>query len=155
MSPLVLEPLSAEADGADTGSNLALRGAPQHELMVTANTRESSVAVYLDRWRHRIERIGAANYPLDAVRRAGFTGSPVLDVRVYASGRLGDVVVKRSSGFLTLDQAALNILRLSAPFEPFPRQLAAKHDALRISYEWQFLGGSAVDSTVRMPADTQ
>lgn len=155
MSPLVLEPLSAEADGADTGSNLALRGAPQHELMVTANTRESSVAVYLDRWRHRIERIGAANYPLDAVRRAGFTGSPVLDVRVYASGRLGDVVVKRSSGYLTLDQAALNILRLSAPFEPFPRQLAAKHDALRISYEWQFLGGSAVDSTVRMPADTQ
>ena len=56
---------------------------------------------------------------------------------------------------LTLDQAALNILRLSAPFEPFPRQLAAKHDALRITYEWQFLGGDASESTVRMPADTQ
>jgi protein TonB len=154
-SPLVLEPLSTEADGADSGNALSLRGAPQHELMVTANTRESSVAVYLDHWRHRIERIGAANYPLDAVRRAGFTGSPVLEVRLYASGRLGDVIVKRSSGFLTLDQAALNILRLSAPFEPFPRQLAAKHDALRISYEWQFLSGTPTESTVRMPADTR
>lgn len=154
-SPLVLEPLSNEADGADTGQALALRGAPLHELMVSANTRESSVAVYLDRWRHRIERIGAANYPLETVRRAGYTGSPVLDVRILADGRLGDVVIKRSSGYLTLDQAALNILKLSAPFEPFPRQLAARHDALRISYEWQFLSGEAGDSTVRMPADTR
>jgi protein TonB len=155
MSQLVLEPLTGEADGADAGTALALRGAPLHELMVTANTRESSVAVYLDRWRHRIERIGAANYPLDAVRRAGFTGSPVLEVRLLASGKLADVTIQRSSGYLTLDQAALNILRLSAPFEPFPRQLAAKHDALRISYEWQFLGGDATESTVRMPADTR
>jgi len=79
----------------------------------------------------------------------------VLEVRLLASGKLADVVIKRSSGYLTLDQAALNILRLSAPFEPFPRQLAAKHDALRISYEWQFLGGDVGESTVRMPADTQ
>ena len=155
ISPLVLEPLTGEADGTDNGTALALRGAPQHELMVTANTRESSVAVYLDRWRHRIERIGAANYPLDAVRRAGYTGSPVLEVRLLATGQLADVTIKRSSGYLTLDQAALNILRLSAPFEPFPRQLAAQHDALRISYVWQFLGGDATESTVRMPADTQ
>ncbi len=155
MSPLVAESLANEADGADAGTALALRGAPLRELMVTANTRESSVAVYLDRWRHRIERIGEANYPLDAVRRAGFTGSPVLEVRLLASGKLLEVAVKRSSGYLTLDQAALNILRLSAPFEPFPRQLAAKHDALRISYEWQFLGGEGSQSTVRMPADTQ
>ncbi len=154
-SPLVLEPVAMEDDGADTGQTLALRGSPKHELLVTANTRESSVAIYLDRWRHRIERIGAVNYPLETVRRAGFTGSPVLDVRILADGRLGDVVVKRSSGYLTLDQAALNILKLSAPFEPFPRQLAARHDALRISYEWQFLSGEAADSTVRMPADTR
>jgi len=154
-SPLVLEPLATEADGADTGQALELRGTPQHELLVTANTRESSVAIYLDRWRHRIERIGAANYPLDAARRAGFTGNPVLDVRILADGRLGDVVIKRSSGFPTLDQAALGILKLSAPFEPFPRQLAARHDALRISYEWQFLGGEAGETTVRMPADTR
>lgn len=154
-SPLVLEPLSAEADGADSGDALSLRGNPKRELLITANTRESSVAVYLDRWRHRIERIGAANYPLDEVRRAGFTGSPVLEVRLLADGRLADVVVKRSSGYLTLDQAALNILKLSAPFEPFPAALAARHDALRISYEWQFLSGEGQDSTVRMPADTR
>ncbi len=154
-SPLVLEPLSPEASGADTGEELRLRGKTEKELLVTANTRESSVAVYLNGWRRKIERVGTANYPLDAVRRAGLTGSPVLEVQILADGRLGGAWVKRSSGHPELDQASIEILKLAAPFEPFPRTLATRHDALRLVYEWQFLGGEVQDSTVRMPADTR
>jgi protein TonB len=154
-SPLVLEPLSAEAAGADMGDELRLRGRTEHELLVTANTRESSVAVYLYGWRRKIERIGTLNYPLEAVQRAGLTGSPVLEVQILADGRLGGAYIKRSSGHPELDQASLEILKLAAPFEPFPKALAARHDALRLIYEWQFLGGEVKDSTVRMPADTR
>ena len=154
-SPIVVEAVRSDASAVDNGDAFALRGRPTKELVVTANTRESSVAVYLDAWRHRIERIGTANYPLDSVRRSHLTGNPVLEVRIAADGRLVDAVVSRSSGHVELDQAALNILRLSAPFEPFPRMLAAEHDSVRLTYEWQFSDGQWTDSAVRVPANTR
>jgi len=154
-SPVVVESPRADDTALDTGDAFALRGHPQRELVITANTRASSVAVYLDAWRHRIERIGTANYPLDAVRRAHLTGSPVLEVRVASDGRLVDAIVSRSSGHIEIDQAALNILRLAAPFEPFPANLAAEHDSVRLTYEWQFSNGEWTDSTVRAPANTR
>ena len=140
----MFEPLSPELAGADNGEELRLKGHAERELLVAANTRESSVAVYLDGWRRKIERIGTANYPLQEAQRAGL-----------ASGELGGAFIKRSSGHPELDRAALAILKLAAPFEPFPRALAEQHDALRLAYEWQFLGGAAADSTVRMPANTR
>ena len=146
---------SPQAVGADSGDALRLRGPPKAELLVTANTRESSVAVYLDGWRRKIERIGTANYPMAAVHGAGLSGNPVLEVQILADGRLGAASVQRSSGHPELDQAALGILRLAAPFEPFPKALAGHHDALRLTYEWQFLGGEIRNSSIRMPSDTR
>jgi len=153
-TPLLVTPSGADDTSFDTGDALALRGKPRNELVVTANTRASGVAVYLDAWRHRIERIGTANYPLDIIRRAHLTGSPIVEVRVGSDGRLVDARVVRSSGHIALDQAAMNILRLAAPFEPFPSELAAAHDSLRLSYEWQFSDGEWRDSTVRIPGNT-
>jgi protein TonB len=62
-----------------------------------------------------------------------------------------DIVVRRSSGHAELDQAALAILKLSSPFDPFPRELNEWHDTLRFAYEWQFIAGELVQSTVRAP----
>ena len=50
---------------------------------------------------------------------------------------------KRSSGRKEIDQAALSILRLASPFDPFPPELRKQYDELRFAYEWQFLGGGA------------
>lgn len=154
-APLVLVPLTPEASGADEGDELRLKGKAERELLVTANTRESSVAVYLDAWRSRIERIGTANYPMETIRKGGLTGNPVLEVQLLENGTLGEAIIRRSSGQPELDRAALAILRLAAPYDRFPPRLAARHDALRLVYEWQFVGGRVEDSTVRMPADTQ
>jgi outer membrane biosynthesis protein TonB len=57
-------------------------------------------------------------------------------------------VVTRSSGHPEIDDAAKRILTLAAPYDPFSRALAAKHDEIRIAYEWQFLGGAAQGSSV-------
>ena len=92
---------------------------------------------------------------MQAVQRHKATGDPELEVQILADGTLGEARVKRTSGDPELDQAALAILKLAAPFPAFPPKLAAKHDALRLKYEWQFLGGSSVESTVRVPANTQ
>lgn len=123
-------------------------GGPRRELAVQADTRESRVALYLDRWRHHVEAIGTTHYPLGAIRRARLSGNPVLEVQLLADGTLGEVLLQRSSGVPELDRAALAILRLAAPFEAFPVDLRQQHDALRLSYEWEFTSGRLQDTSV-------
>jgi len=134
----------------DDSEQLVLKGQSERELVVTPNTRESDVAVYLDGWKRKVERVGTLNFPLEA-RRQGLSGSPVLEVAVRANGEMEDIIVRKSSGHAELDQAALAILKLATPFDPFPQDLRERHDVLRFAYEWQFLAGELVQSTVRAP----
>ena len=126
----------------DDGVELRMRGAAMQQLWIAADTRESDVAVYLDSWRRKIERVGTMNFP-DAARREKLSGTPVIEVTIGADGKLLRTVVRRSSGHAEIDQAAVRILKLAAPFDPFPAELSAAHDEIRIGYEWQFLGGAS------------
>lgn len=105
------------------------------------STRESAVAAYLVSWRQRVERIGTANFPAGFLNRDPRIGRPTLEVAIDREGRLEDIVVRTSSGDTSLDQAALEILRLAAPFEPLPEAVGAEHDLLRFAYEWDFSTG--------------
>ena len=131
----------------DDGIELRLRGEAKHELWIAADTRESDVAVYLDSWRRKIERVGTMNFP-DVARREKFSGTPVIEVTIGADGKLLQTLVRRSSGHAEIDEAAMRILKLAAPFDPFPGDLSTKHDQIRIAYEWQFLGGAAQGGAV-------
>lgn len=105
-------------------------------------TRESILAAYLDTWRRRVERIGTLNFPATLRARNG-VGRPLLEVAIGADGALTDIIVRRSSGDGALDQAALTILRLAAPFDPLPAEIRAQYEVLRFAYEWDFSGSSA------------
>ena len=126
----------------DDGVELRMRGEAKSRLWIAADTRESDVAVYLDNWRRKIERVGTMNFP-SAAQREKLSGTPVIEVTIGADGRLLQTLVRRSSGHAEIDQAAMRILKLASPFDPFPSELGAKHDEIRIAYEWQFLGGAA------------
>jgi periplasmic protein TonB len=131
----------------DDGIELRLRGEAKHELWIAADTRESDVAVYLDSWRRKIERVGTMNFP-NVARRDKLSGTPVIEVTIGADGKLLQTIVRRSSGHAEIDEAAMRILKLAAPFDPFPSDLSAKHDQIRIAYEWQFLGGASQGGAV-------
>jgi protein TonB len=137
--------------GMDPDAELQLKGAPRRELVVTPNTQTSDVAVYLDAWKRRIEQVGTVNFP-NAARRSKLSGNPVIEVVLASSGGLVRADVRRSSGYGELDAAAMDILKLASPFEPFPEELAARHDVLRFAYEWQFVGGRLAGSAVTVPA---
>lgn len=109
------------------------------ELVTTVDTRESVVAGYLDSWKRKIETTGIRYFPEQSVL-SELTGSPTLEVTIDASGQLHEVIVRRSSGSKVLDQAALNILRRAAPFDPFPEAIRIDYDQLRFAYKWQFSG---------------
>ena len=131
----------------DDGVELRMRGEARHQLWIAADTRESDVAVYLDSWRRKIERVGTMNFP-DAARRQKLSGTPVIEVTIGSDGQLLQTIVRRSSGHAEIDEAAMRILKLAAPFDPFPGELTAKHDEIRIAYEWQFLGGNSQGTSV-------
>ncbi|MEZ5564827.1 MAG: TonB family protein [Gammaproteobacteria bacterium] len=115
--------------------------ADPRERLISANTRESRIASYLSGWKNKVEQVGTLNFPFAAshTRNARF---PVLEVAISADGHLRDVIVRQSSGQRDLDQAAVRILRLAAPFQPFPAGLRADYDVLRFAYEWRFSEGA-------------
>ncbi len=131
----------------DDGVALRMRGESTHQLWIAADTRESDVAVYLDSWRRKVERVGTINFP-DVARRYKLSGTPVIEVTISADGKLLQTAVSRSSGHVEIDEAAMRILKLAAPFDPFPAELSVKHDEIRIAYEWQFLGGASQGTAV-------
>jgi protein TonB len=146
--PLLLEKRpDLEMTPNDDGVELRMRGEAMHQLWIAADTRESDVAVYLDSWRRKIERVGTMNFP-DVARRQKLSGTPVIEVTIGSDGSLVQTNVRRSSGHAEIDEAAMRILKLAAPFDPFPAELSVKHDEIRIAYEWQFLGGASQGTSV-------
>ncbi|HEX7012977.1 MAG TPA: TonB family protein [Steroidobacteraceae bacterium] len=139
-APLALAPTPPRPIATNaTDTTLRLRGKRlDGAFEIVPNTRESRLAPYLDAWRRKVERLGTIHFPQIA-RRAASRGNPVLEVAVRADGSLADVVVRRSSGNKEIDQAALSILRLASPFDPFPSTLSQHYQELRFAYEWQFL----------------
>ena len=118
------------------------------QLVTSVDTKESNIAGYLQRWKTKIETIGVKYFPEKGAMQ-GMTGSPTLEVTISASGQLTEVIVRHSSGSKIVDQAALNILRRAAPFDPFPEAIRVDYDQLRFAYKWQF-NEIGVSSTARV-----
>jgi periplasmic protein TonB len=113
----------------------------ERALIATPSTQASLLAGYLDGWRRRVERVGTANFPSQFRGTSAALGRPTLEVAIGADGLLQDIVVRQSSGDKALDQAALRILRLAAPFDPLPANIRADYDVLKFAYEWDFFNG--------------
>lgn len=108
-------------------------------LRLTDAPARPDYAYYLRAWRRQVERVGKLNYPGEA-RRRKLTGSLRLLVVIRADGELADARLVESSGHAVLDDAALRIVRLAAPYAPFPPRIAAQADTLEIERTWRFRG---------------
>ena len=84
-----------------------------------------------------MERIGSLNFPEEAKRRQIF-GSLLLNVCIKPDGSLDRVEIVRSSGHGILDDAAIRIARLAAPYAPLPKDIRKDTDILCIYRTWMF-----------------
>lgn len=135
-----IERLTAELDR----KTKAYAKRPRRKYL-TASTQEYKYANYLDAWRRKVERIGNLNYP-DEARRRKLHGSLLLHVALRPDGTVKEINVKRSSGYKLLDDAAVRIVRLSAPFAPFPPEIREETDIIDIFRTWQFLSNNKLFS---------
>lgn len=118
---------------------------PRRYTISSASTKKSHDALYLDNWRRRIEAIGNINYPKEA-RREQIYGSLRLLVALLPNGEVKRIQVMKSSQHKVLDQAAIEIVELAAPFQPFPQAMRDEVDILEIIRTWHFHEGNALTS---------
>ena len=110
---------------------------PRVRRLDAASARRSVDAAYLLDWRRRLEAVGNQYYPRASIRY-GIYGDLRLLVVIRQDGSLEDIKVLSSSGYAVLDEAAIKIVRMAAPYAPFPRELRATTDKLEIVRTWHF-----------------
>jgi periplasmic protein TonB len=131
--------------------SLHLRGDASPDDRLLADTRGSQIAAYIDAWKRRVEQVGTLHFPEEA-RSRSLSRNPVLEVAIRSDGSLQQVVIRRTSGQREIDNAAINTVRLAAPFDPFPPAMRERYPVFRLSYEWQFMSGRQGAGTVRTGA---
>ena len=105
---------------------------------ISANTREHSYAQYMERWRRRVETLGNSNYPSQAIQR-NLSGTLILTTALNPDGTVNTITLRKSSGHRILDEAALRIVRMGAPYSPFPEEIRKETDILHITRTWKFI----------------
>lgn len=111
----------------------ALAKAPRVKRLTSVSTKTADEAAYLNMWRQKVERIGNANYPSGDLH-----GDLRMLVIINWDGKLRELKLLKSSGHRDLDEAALRIVRIAAPFQDFPVEMRKKYDQLEIIRTWKF-----------------
>jgi protein TonB len=111
---------------------------------VGARTQEYRFAQYIEDWRQKVERIGNLNYPSAA--RGRLYGNLTLTVEIRADGEIEQIILSRSSGEPLLDDAAIRIVRMAAPYAAFPPDIRRDFEILSITRTWTFSQGDLLES---------
>jgi len=117
---------------------------PQRKF-IGARTQEYRYAQYIEDWRIKVERIGNLNYPTQA-RQQKIFGQLRLTVSIKSDGSVESVEVTKSSGQRILDAAAVRIVKLAAPYAPFPEDIRKDTDVLSIVRTWTFTANDHLES---------
>ncbi|WP_414039182.1 energy transducer TonB [Acidithiobacillus sp. M4-SHS-6] len=95
---------------------------------------------YIAGWIQKLERIGDLNYP------GSLVGQLKVKVVLNPQGNLERIIMVDPSGNKELDAAAKRIIRLSFPYMPFSKQLAAQTRKIEIPLNMHFLGVRRVNA---------
>ena len=111
---------------------------------ISASTREYEFASYMNAWVSKVERLGNMNYPSE-LRQKKLHGDLVLTVGIRKNGTIESIDIMRSSGVPEIDQAAVRIVQVCAPYAPLPGNITDKVDILHITRTWRFEAGFGVE----------
>lgn len=95
---------------------------------ISPRTREHKLAMYGEAFRLKLERVGEVNFPRGV--QGALYGSVMVVVEIRPDGSLESAEVVRPSPNPKLNEAALRIVRLAAPYAKIPDELRKDYDIL-------------------------
>jgi len=104
---------------------------------ISSSTKEYKYANYMDAWRRKIEQVGTQFYRKQTHLKS-LEGDLILDVAINPDGTIYHVKIRTPSKLTALNEAALRIVRLAAPYELFPENIHKETDILHITRTWEF-----------------
>jgi protein TonB len=134
---LVQQSLEIARLEAEISKNISMYEKLPKRKFIGARTQEYRYAQYVEDWRSKVERIGNLNYP-EIARRQKIYGKLTLSVSIRADGTVESIEINNSSGQRILDAAAQRIVKLAAPYSPFPPDIRKETDILSITRTWTF-----------------
>ena len=119
---------------------------PRIRFVDSLSAKGSVEANYILKWSKKLERIGNINFPKKALALS-LSGTLILNATLDRAGQLVEIEISTSSGSKVLDDAALKIVKIAAPYEPLPKKIRQKYDRLNITRTIVFHKGDDKDST--------
>jgi len=110
---------------------------PRIRRLTSVSAKASYDAAYLNMWTQKIESVGNKHFPAAALRD-GIFGNLRMSVLLRPDGSVEFIEVLQSSGHPILDDAAIQIVKLSSPFPRFPKEIIRNTDKLEIIRTWRF-----------------
>ncbi len=105
---------------------------PRIHFIDSLSARGSIEAEYIHNWSKKLERIGNINFPAKALELS-LSGTLILNATLDRAGRVVEIQITTSSGSKVLDNGAIKIVKLAAPYDPLPTKIRAKYDRLNIT----------------------
>lgn len=102
-----------------------------------AKNHPAILQAYESAFKAKIEQIGNLNYPEGALKEH-LSGKVRVAVAIEPNGTPYSIRILESSKIPVLDEGAIRIVRLSAPFAPLPAELLEEMDILVITKTWHF-----------------
>ena len=118
---------------------------PRVRRLTSVSAKAHYEAAYIEAFRRKVEATGTRHFPRRALDSNTFSGVRLM-VALRRDGGIEEVEVLQSSGHDFLDQAAVQSVRLAAPFEPFTQDMRERMDVLEIIRTWKFDANRRVSS---------
>lgn len=98
------------------------------KAFVGPRTQYASHAQYLMSWSTKVARVGELNFPRNTI--GSLYGSVQVHVEIRADGSVVKAEVVRPDANPKINDAALRIIHIAAPFAPFPPEIRKDYDIL-------------------------
>lgn len=138
---------------AEIAKNIEDYNKRPRKTQITPSTREVGYALYYKTLQEKIEKWGTLHFPQQNGKK--LYGELVLTIPIFQDGSIylkdGGVHVERSSGNPELDRAALDIVRVSAPFGRFPENMrsSGRDDVWEVITRFKFTRDEGLQAELR------